>query len=101
VMGGFMQPQGHVQMMLRIFAHGQNPQAASDAPRWFVDEGGRVFVERGFAPAVLDDLRARGHDVTEESSAGRYGGAQLIMRLETGGYLAASDHRKDGQAVGY
>jgi len=101
VMGGFMQPQGHVQMMLRIFAHGQNPQAASDAPRWFVDERGRVFVERGFAPDTLDDLRARGHHVTEELNGGRYGGAQLIMRLEAGGYLAASDHRKDGQAVGY
>jgi len=56
---------------------------------------------------VLGDLRARGHDVTEESSAGRYGGAQLIMRLEAGGHIeaggcmTASDHRKNGQAVGY
>jgi gamma-glutamyltranspeptidase len=52
-------------------------------------------------PVLKGDPRARGHDVTEESSAGRYGGAQLIMRLEAGGYTAASDHRKDGQAVGY
>ena len=99
VMGGPMQAQGHVQMMVRIFDFGQNPQAASDAPRWQVTRGREVLVERGFAPDVLDELRARGHDVTLAEPE-QFGGAQLIYRLRDG-YLAASDHRKDGQAVGF
>jgi gamma-glutamyltranspeptidase/glutathione hydrolase len=99
VMGGPMQAQGHVQMMVRIFDFGQNPQAASDAPRWQVTRGREVLVERGFAPDVLDELRARGHDL-RPAEPEQFGGAQLIYRLDDG-YLAASDHRKDGQAVGF
>ena len=102
VMGGPMQPQGHLQMVLRIFGHGQNPQAASDAPRWRVYEGRSVSIEHGFAAATLEALAERGHDISHvapDASFG-FGGAQLIARLE-GGYLAASDSRKDGQAVGF
>jgi gamma-glutamyltranspeptidase/glutathione hydrolase len=99
VMGGPMQAQGHVQMMTRIFHHGQDPQTASDAPRWRADDGLNVSIERGVAPQVLDELRARGHQL-HLADAGAFGGAQLIYRLD-GGYLGASDHRKDGQAVGY
>ena len=102
VMGGPMQPQGHVQMMVRIFGAGQNPQAASDAPRWRVMEGRMVALERGFVPEVLNELKVRGHElqlsVSDTSFA--FGGAQLILRTEAG-FVAASDHRKDGQAVGY
>ena len=97
VMGGPMQPQGHVQMMARIFAHGQNPQAAADAPRWRVLDGLAVAVEPGFPPAVLDGLAARGHKLQRDGS---FGGAQLIYRLDDG-YLGASEPRKDGQAVGF
>lgn len=99
VMGGPMQPQGHVQMMTRIFDYGQNPQAASDAPRWRVLGGLKVAVEDGFEPEVLDKLRGRGHEI-EVQGGGGFGGAQLIYR-QNGGYVAASDSRKDGQAVGY
>jgi gamma-glutamyltranspeptidase/glutathione hydrolase len=100
VMGGPMQAQGHVQMMVRIFDYGQNPQAASDAPRWQVTRGLEVLVERGrFEPSVLDELRARGHNV-KLAEPEQFGGAQLILKLDDG-YLAASDHRKDGQAVGF
>jgi gamma-glutamyltranspeptidase/glutathione hydrolase len=99
VMGGIMQAQGHVQMMTRTFDHHQNPQAASDAPRWRVDGGLNVSLERGFAPDVLDDLRQRGHHL-RFAEPGEFGGAQLIYKLDDG-YLGASDHRKDGQAVGY
>jgi gamma-glutamyltranspeptidase/glutathione hydrolase len=98
VMGGPMQPQGHVQMMVRLADYGQNPQAAADAPRWRVVEGRKVYVEAGFAPDVLDDLRQRGHDLEIQSMG--FGGAQLILRLEDG-YLGASEPRKDGQAVGF
>ena len=103
VMGGPMQPQGHAQMVIRLCDYGQNPQAASDAPRWRVAGGREVHVELGFKPDVLDDLRSRGHEVKVDDSAFGsfgFGGAQLIYKLEDG-YLAASDSRKDGQAVGF
>jgi gamma-glutamyltranspeptidase/glutathione hydrolase len=99
VMGGPMQAQGHVQMIVRIRDHRQNPQAACDAPRWQVAAGRELMVESGFAPDVLDDLRARGHHVVERHPA-NFGGAQLVWKLDHG-YLAASDPRKDGQAVGF
>lgn len=102
VMGGPMQPQGHLQLVVRLYHYGQNPQAAADAPRWRVLDGLEVALEPGFADGVLNELAARGHRITkttpEESFS--FGGAQLILRTDDG-YVGASDHRKDGQAVGY
>ncbi|HEX7005099.1 MAG TPA: gamma-glutamyltransferase family protein [Trueperaceae bacterium] len=102
VMGGPMQPQGHLQMVLRVGINDQNPQAAVDAPRWQVMGGADVAVEPGFERKVLDELASRGHRLrqapAEESFA--FGGAQLIYRLEDG-YVAGSEWRKDGQAVGF
>ncbi len=103
VMGGPMQAQGHLQMTLRLVSHGQNPQAASDAPRWRVVAGREVAVEDTFPAATLEALRDLGHDLTPtapEASFG-YGGAQLVWRTDDDGYVAGSDHRKDGQAVGF
>jgi gamma-glutamyltranspeptidase/glutathione hydrolase len=100
VMGAHMQPQGHVQMMVRIFDHGQNPQAACDAPRWHVAPDGRVELEPGFSPAVAEGLREKGHPVGTNAPTSLFGGGQLIYRLADG-YAAASDKRKDGQAVGF
>ena len=100
VMGAHMQPQGHVQMMIRIFDYGQNPQAACDAPRWHVAPDASVDLEPGFPPAVAEGLRKRGHTVKTTAPVSLFGGAQLIYRLDDG-YAAASDMRKDGQAVGY
>jgi gamma-glutamyltranspeptidase/glutathione hydrolase len=99
VMGGHMQPQGHAQMMIRIFAYGQNPQTACDAPRWQVFGGLNVGIEPGVDTNVLDDLRSRGHSI-EIPPEIKYGGGQLIYKLDDG-YCAASDPRKDGLAVGY
>lgn len=102
VMGGHMQPQGHVQMVTRIADYGQNPQSASDAPRWLVNADGTVSFEAGFAAGVLTELAARGHRIVQPERANfAYGGAQLIWRMKGGQYLAASDHRKDGCAVGF
>lgn len=102
VMGGHMQPQGHVQMTVRLVDYGQNPQAASDAPRWYVEENMTALsLEPGFAPEVIAELRRRGHNVTADVPPGRFGGAQLIYRMANGGYCAGTDWRKDGQAVGY
>ena len=101
VMGGHMQHQGHVQMVARIFDHGENPQAASDAPRWHVTPDFRLLLEDGYDRGVASDLAARGHDVAIGAPHGTFGGAQLVYRLPADGYLAASDHRKEGAAVGY
>jgi gamma-glutamyltranspeptidase/glutathione hydrolase len=102
VMGGMMQAQGHVQLALRILAHGQNPQAAIDAPRWRVVGGRRVDVEPGLPAATRDALTALGHDLVVGNVATHsgFGGAQAILRVP-GGYIGGSDPRKDGQAVGY
>jgi gamma-glutamyltranspeptidase/glutathione hydrolase len=100
VMGAHMQPQGHVQMIIRIFDYGLNPQAASDAPRWHVFEDSRLALEPGFDTRVIEGLTKRGHAIEGDAPPYLFGGAQLIFKTEDG-YCAASDHRKDGQAVGY
>lgn len=99
VMGGHMQPQGHAQMMVRIFQYGQNPQAACDAPRWRFEENLNVKIEKGFNKSTIKDLEKLGHKITESHYID-YGGAQLIYKLDDG-YLGASEPRKDGQAIGF
>ena len=102
VMGANMQPQGHVQIMVRLADHGQNAQAAADAPRWKITEDQRgVMVEPGIDPAVLAELAMRGHRLSLAArDSTDFGAAQLIYRLDDG-YLAASERRRDGQAVGF
>jgi gamma-glutamyltranspeptidase/glutathione hydrolase len=99
VMGGPMQAQGHVQMIVRIFDYKQNPQTTSDALRWQVGKGFVVFLEQGTKSEVLEGLKTRGHQITI-SDYRSFGGAQLIYKSH-GGYIAGSDHRKDGEAVGF
>ncbi|MHB9029884.1 MAG: gamma-glutamyltransferase family protein, partial [Candidatus Latescibacterota bacterium] len=99
LMGGAMQPQGHSQMMIRIFDYEQNPQAAADGPRWQIMQGMEVGLEPGIKPDVRAELERRGHRLVPVDEP-MYGGAQLIYKLENG-YCAASEPRKDGQAVGF
>jgi gamma-glutamyltranspeptidase/glutathione hydrolase len=102
VMGGFMQPQGHTQVMVRLADFHQNPQAALDAPRWQVSTGVKVGMEPGFEPSLYEELRRRGHDIDiAESRTVTFGGGQAIYRLASGAYCGASDLRRDGQAVGW
>ncbi len=105
VMGGNMQPQGHVQTLVRMLRHGQQPQAACDAPRWKVATGLAIDFEHTMAPELVAGLRARGHQA--EATLDPYmdfGSGQFIWRssddLEDG-YVAASDSRRDGQAAGF
>lgn len=100
VMGAQMQPQGHVQMMVRIADYGQNPQAACDGPRFRWVQGLKVSCEKGFPPSTLDELRRRGHDLVTVEDYNEFGSCQAIWRLEHG-YLAASDPRRDGQAAAF
>jgi gamma-glutamyltranspeptidase / glutathione hydrolase len=100
VMGGTMQPQGHLQVVVRIADYGQNPQTACDGPRFRWVQGLQVSVEGGFPPTTLDGLRERGHDLVTVDDYNQFGSCQAIWRLDDG-YVAASDPRRDGQSVGF
>jgi gamma-glutamyltranspeptidase/glutathione hydrolase len=121
IMGGPVQPQGHVQFMVNQIDHGLNPQAVLDAPRFQWISGTRVEVELGFPAEAMQGLLARGHEVHPcvefaalppslsagalgsgaLSRSGDFGKAQMIRRLDNGVYVAASDWRADGCAAGY
>ena len=102
LMGGSMQAQGHLQVVVRIADHGQNPQAASDAPRWRVlDDNATVALEWNFPADAVAGLKARGHEVRMAKRFDtEFGSAQFAMKTDNG-YIAASDHRKDGYPVGF
>jgi gamma-glutamyltranspeptidase/glutathione hydrolase len=113
VMGGAMQPQGHVQILLNLIDFGMNLQEAGDAPRLHHDgsteptgqntrmsDGGVVELETGFDQRVVRALMRKGHHV--KFANGPYGGYQAIARdPDSGVYAGASESRKDGQAAGY
>lgn len=111
VMGGAMQPQGHVQILVNLFDFGMNLQEAGDAPRIRhegssqptgerMTDGGTVYLESGFPARTIRALRDMGHKVS--FSNGAYGGYQAIMfDAKHGVYIGASESRKDGQAAGY
>ncbi len=102
LMGGPMQAQGHLQLLVRMQLFRQNPQAASDAPRWQWTGERRVSLEAGTPPHIAKLLAERGHVIQVESPAAAFafGGAQIIAGTDTS-YVAGSDHRKDGAAVGF
>jgi gamma-glutamyltranspeptidase/glutathione hydrolase len=102
VMGGFMQPQGQLQVASRIFDHGLDPQAALDAPRWQWTRGMSVMLEPGFPPSLADRLRGMGHDVeVADSRSVTFGRGQAIRRLSATSptLVCGSDHRADGTAL--
>jgi gamma-glutamyltranspeptidase / glutathione hydrolase len=111
VMGGAMQPQGHVQILVNLIDFGMNLQEAGDAPRIRHDgsseptgevmrDGGVVVLEQGFSPETVRALQERGHRV-EVANDGDFGGYQAILRTAEGVYFGASESRKDGAAQGY
>ena len=114
VMGGFMQPQGHFQMLVNLIDLGLSPQEALDLPRWSlsapdvgvgaVDEGGLLLMEEGWEFGLLADLARRGHRLAPVTGydRGTFGGGQIILRdPRTGVLTGGSDPRKDGCAVGW
>jgi len=105
VMGANMQPQGHLQTLVRMLDYQQHPQAACDAPRWRYNQGLEINVESAMAPATVQGLAERGHvmEVIQDSYQD-FGAGQFIWRLgdpAVDGYVAASDPRRDGQAVAF
>jgi gamma-glutamyltranspeptidase/glutathione hydrolase len=103
VMGAAMQPQGHVQMIVNQVDYGMNPQASLDAPRWRWDNGRQIALESGVPGNVANGLAERGHQVAINGSffEGGFGRGQIIRRLANGAYLAGSEPRADGCAVGF
>ncbi|MBU1747225.1 MAG: gamma-glutamyltransferase family protein, partial [Chloroflexi bacterium] len=101
VMGGHMQPQGHVQMVVNTVDYGLNPQASLDAPRWFWWADRYVKLEPMVAPAIVEGLQKRGHDVDVDPDVDVFGCGQMIWRDPAGVYVAGSDGRTDGCALGY
>ena len=101
VMGGFMQPQGHVQVLLNQYDFNMDPQRALDAPRVRVFADGTLALEKTFDNDTRVALTARGHRVID-ADIGEFGGGQIIaLDHETGALAAGSDPRKDGCAVGF
>jgi gamma-glutamyltranspeptidase / glutathione hydrolase len=109
VMGANMQPQGHMQTLVRMLDYKQNPQAACDAPRWRYNAGLEINVEAAMNTATVQGLKDRGHQTEViNDSYQDFGAGQFIWRADEGqgdaakeGYVAASDSRRDGQAVGF
>jgi len=105
VMGANMQPQGHLQTLVRMLDYRQPPQAACDAPRWRFNEGLEINVEATMDRATAQGLAERGHRVgVIDDSYQDFGAGQFIWRLgdpAVEGYVAASDPRRDGQAAAY
>jgi gamma-glutamyltranspeptidase/glutathione hydrolase len=102
VMGGPMQPQGHLQMVLRTQLWGQDVQTAADAPRWQVLSGLDVAAEDTIGPEAIETLKSLGHTIIADEPDPvnfGFGGAQLIARAGEA-YIAGSDPRKDGCAIG-
>ena len=105
VMGGNMQPQGHMQTLVRMLDYGQNPQAACDAPRWRYNEGLSINAEANMDSHTVQGLNDLGHalEVINDSYQD-FGAGQFIWRMgdpKVQGYMAASDPRRDGQALGF
>jgi gamma-glutamyltranspeptidase/glutathione hydrolase len=102
VMGGFMQPQGHLQVGLNLVDFGMDPQAALDAPRfnWLHDMS--VMLEATTPTEVHEELVRRGHDLTPRTEPMYFGGGQVIVRDPVSGVLiGGSEPRNDGSAVGF
>jgi gamma-glutamyltranspeptidase/glutathione hydrolase len=104
VMGGFMQPQGHVQVVVNMVDFGMDPQEALNAPRFRIFEGTSVYLEEGIPMETMGALSQMGHDVNLASgfTRGVMGKGQIIIRdPDTGVLCAGSEPRADGQAVGW
>ena len=101
VMGGFMQPQGQMQVVMNSIDYHLNPQAALDAPRWQWIGGKRIEVEPSVSEQIIDGLRARGHEVIVNPDPISYGRGQIIWRNGDGVLCGATEPRADGTVAAW
>ncbi|GAA3994932.1 gamma-glutamyltransferase family protein [Deinococcus rubellus] len=101
VMGGFMQPQGHVQVILNTLLGHLNPQAAIDAPRWQWLTGQEIEVEYDFGERAVRELSRMGHTVRVQTEGASFGRAQIIWRTPEGVLIGGSESRADGQVAAF
>ena len=95
VMGAYMQPQGHVQVVTGLIDEGLDPQQALDAPRWQWLRDGTVILEQGYDPDTAESLKKRGHDLTVTSDHGAFGKGQIILRMDNGVLVGGTEPRAD------
>ncbi|MDD3631974.1 MAG: gamma-glutamyltransferase, partial [Atribacterota bacterium] len=101
VMGGFMQPQGQVQVLTNMIDFHLNPQSALDAPRWQWIEGKKVKVEKDFPQNIVEDLKNRGHIVEIAADSNEFGRGQIIWKDKNGTLIGATDPRADGAVAAW
>ena len=101
VMGGFMQPQGHLQVLMNMIDFKLNPQAALDAPRfqWMKDKN--IIVEPSFPKHIIQNLISRGHHVNVEERISMFGRGQIIFKDVNGTYIGATEPRCDGMVAAW
>jgi len=95
VMGGYMQPQGHVQVVMNLIDFHLNPQQALDAPRWQWLRDGRFLIENGFSNSLANQLALRGHQVEIALDSTTFGRGQIIMKSPQGVLIGATERRTD------
>ena len=95
VMGAYMQPQGHVQVVQNLLDHGLNPQMALDAPRWQWIREKTVLLEPEYGSVMARQLAARGHDVSLAMERTSFGRGQMILRLPNGVLVGGTESRTD------
>jgi len=98
VMGGMMQPQGHMQVIMNMLDYGMNPQAALDAPRWFWQNDLTVWMESAWPKPVVDALTARGHKI---EAGPFYGRGNIIIKLEDGALCGGAEPRGGGSVMAF
>ncbi len=101
VMGGFMQPQGHLQVLMNCVDFDLNPQAALDAPRWRWEKDKRVHMENKFPEYLGKALSRRGHHINYSLHSGSYGRGQIIWKMEDGVYAGGTEPRTDGHIASW
>lgn len=101
VMGAYMQPQGHVQVIMNTVDFLLNPQAALDAPRWQWIEGKEIWLEESVAPEFADELRRKGHDVRVLEDDTTFGRGEIIWRDDNGVLAGATEPRADGTVAAW
>jgi gamma-glutamyltranspeptidase/glutathione hydrolase len=100
-MGGYMQPQGHVQVVMNMIDFHLNPQSALDAPRWQWMEGKKFIVEHNFDPAIVKQLVDKGHQVEMTHNSVLFGRGQIIVRLDNGTLVGGCEARTDSNIACY